>query len=480
MASFIGREEQLRALDRQLELVRAGGADHPGRALLVRGRRRVGKSRLIEEFIERAGVPHVFFTASLQKPAEELRLFAEEVAASDLPGAATFAEVAPGSWEGALRLLAGAVPDDGPSIVVIDELPYLTGSDPAFEGTLQKVFDRVIARRPVLIIGVGSDLAMMEALNDYGRPFHQRAREMVVPPLSPLEVGAMLGLEAADTFDAYLVTGGLPLICAEWPRGLSMWEYLEESLTFPTSALLVSGERALAAEFPSNSQARLVLSTVGAGERTFTTIGKTAGGLPQMSLSRTLTLLRNKRVVAADRPLSTKASQESRYRVADPYLRFWLTFIGPHMPEIERGRGDRVLARIQQSWTSWRGRAVEPVIRESLARLPAEMRMGTDGIVGGYWTRTNDPEIDLVLADREPVAERIEGVGSIKWLEDRPFDSRDLAALVTHRAQLPGAGPETPLFIVSRSGCTVGGVHVLGPDALLDGWRVTRPVTDVE
>jgi AAA+ ATPase superfamily predicted ATPase len=471
MGSFIGRDEQLHELDRQLDMVRAAGAERPGRALLVRGRRRVGKSRLIEEFVERAGVPHVYFTASQQPMTEELRLFAEEVAASDLPGAATFSGVTLGSWEAALRLLAGAVPDEGPSIVVIDELPYLAGADPAFEGTLQKMFDRVLARHPVLLIGVGSDLAMMEALNAYGPPFHQHAREMVVPPLSPLEVGAMLDLSPADSLDAYLVTGGLPLICDEWPRGMSMWGYLEESLTYPTSALLVSGERALAAEFPADGQARLVLSTIGAGERTFTTIGHKAGGLQQASLNRALTLLRNKRVVAADRPLSTKASRETRYRVADPHLRFWLTFLGPHLPEIERGRGDRVLARIRQSWTSWRGRAIEPVIRESLARLPAEKRAGTDGVVGGYWTRTNDPEIDLVFADREPVAARIEGVGSIKWLENQPFDDRDLARLITHRGQLPGASENTPLFVVSRSGSTVAGVQALGPEALLDGWR---------
>ncbi|MBB3083012.1 ATP-binding protein [Geodermatophilus sabuli] len=473
MVVFIGRDEQLRLLDRQLDVVRTGGA-RPGRALLVRGRRRVGKSRLIEEFIERAGVPHVYFTASKQPPAEELRLFAAEVAASDLPGAATFAAVTPSTWEAALNLLATAIPPDAPSILVIDELPYLTGDDDAFEGTLQKVFDRVLARHPVLLIGVGSDLAMMEALNAYGRPFHQRAGEMVVPPLSPLEVQAMLDLEPADAFDAYLVTGGLPLICDEWPRGLSLWEYLEEALAHSTSALLVSAERALAAEFPTEAQARRVLSTIGAGERTFSTIGQRAGGLQQASLNRSLTQLKDKRVVAADTPLSTRPSRETRYRVADPYLRFWLSFLGPHLAEVERGRGDRVLARIQASWTSWRGRAIEPVIRESLVRLPAEDRGGADGVVGGYWTRTNDPEIDLVIADREPVAKRIDAVGSIKWLEDEPFDSSDLGALVTHRGRLPGAAADTPLLVVSRNGSAVSGPTVLGPEQLLAGWRRRR------
>lgn len=45
-------------------------------------------------------------------------------------------------------------------------------------------------------------------------------------------------------------------------------------------------------------------------------------------------------------------SNQSRYRVTDPYRRFWLTFLGPHVPEIERGRGDRVLHRIDRSWGS--------------------------------------------------------------------------------------------------------------------------------
>jgi hypothetical protein len=55
-------------------------------------------------------------------------------------------------------------------VVVLDEMPHLIKTDPGFEGTLQKIFDRELSRRPVLLICVGSDLALMEALNEYGRP----------------------------------------------------------------------------------------------------------------------------------------------------------------------------------------------------------------------------------------------------------------------------------------------------------------------
>jgi uncharacterized protein len=472
LAGFVGRDRELATLNRMLERAVAGGrAGRPGRAVLMRGRRRVGKSRLVEEFVDRAGVPSLFFTASAQPTRDaDLALFTEAALASDLPAAHAFADQAPASWDAALRLLASALPDDRPAVVVLDEMPYLLANDPGFEGTLQKLFDREFSRRPVLVVCIGSDLAMMEALNEYGRPFHQRATEMVVPPLNPADVSSMLDLTPADAFDAFLVTGGLPLILDEWPRDASVTDYLTAAVDDPTSALLVSAERALAAEFPVEAQARQVLAAIGSGERSYSLIGRAAGGLPQASLSRALNLLTSKRLVDAMAPVSTRPSRATRYVVADPYLRFWLTFLGPHMDEIERGRGDLVLRRITSSWTSWRGRAIEPAIRESLRRLPDALPDGT-AVVGAYWTRTNDPEIDIVGADREPVAKQITCVGSIKWLENRPFDAHDLARLIVHRNRLPGGEDATPLIAVSRSGTAVDGVIPYGPDDLLAAWQ---------
>lgn len=473
MTGFIGRDRELAMLDRALGRVRTGGrTGRPGRAILMRGRRRVGKSRLAEEFVERTGLPYLFFTASAQSSTEaDLRLFTEAGASSGLPGAGMFRDQIPASWDAALRLLAAALPKDQPSVVILDEMPYIISNDPGFEGSLQKVFDRELSRLPVLLLCIGSDLAMMEALNDYGRPFHQRATEMVVPPLHPMDVATMLELPPADAFDAYLVTGGLPLILDEWPSGASLDDYLAEAVADPTSALLVSAERMLAAEFPVEAQARLVLGAIGSGERAYSMIGRAAGGLPQASLSRALQLLTAKRLVDAMVPLSTVPSRETRYVVTDPYLRFWLTFLGPYLAEIERGRGDLVLGRIRSSWTAWRGRVIEPVVRESLRRLDGETLPEGTRVIGGYWTRTNDPEIDIVGTDREPVAKQITVVGSIKWLEARPFDAHDLSRLMIHRSRLPGADQSTPLLAVSRAGVTVEGVLTVGPDDLIAAWR---------
>ena len=469
---FIGREYELGLLDRLLaQVVQGGRAGRPGRAILIRGRRRVGKSRLVEEFVDRAGVPYVYFTASGQPTVEaDLRLFAEAVRESDLPDTDLFADQSPGTWDAALRLLARCLPGQQPSVVVLDEMPYLIATDAGFEGTLQKTFDRELSRKPVLLVCVGSDLAMMEALNDYGRPFHQRATELVIPPLNPADAAEMLELSAADAFDAYLVSGGLPLILDEWPTGMKALDYVAQAVADPLSAMLVSGERALAAEFPPDSQARLVLGAIGSGERSYSKIQQAAGGIAPATLNRALQLLAAKRIVQASTPLSTRPSRETRYSIADPHMRFWLAFIGQHVAEIERGRGDLLMRRVKASWPSWRGGAIEPVIREALRRISDQLP-GDTQVIGGYWTRINDPEIDLVGADREPVAQRISFIGSIKWRDQHPFDERDLASLIAHRSKMPGADGSTPLLAVARGPVIVDSAEGFGPERLIGAWR---------
>lgn len=470
MAEFIGRTRELDLLGRELARVAHGvGGERPGRCLLLRGRRRVGKSRLVETFADQADAPFLFFTATGGDGRQELARLAADAGRSSLPQGALLANARPADWGSALELLTVALPDDRASIVVIDEVPYLMGRDDAFEGVLQRSWDRFLERKPVLLILIGSDLSMMEALNSYERPFHQRGRDMVVGPLNPAEIGGMLGLEPAAAFDAALLTGGLPLICGDWPPGADVGEFLRSAVSDPISALIVSAERSLAAEFPEHAQAKLVLRAIGSGERTFGNIAKAAGDIGASPLTRALNTLVDKRIVAAELPVSLHPSRERRYRITDPYLRFWLQFLGPHLEEIERGRPDLTLARIERSWTSWRGRAVEPLIREALARILPDTHLPAAPAVGAYWTRTNDVEIDIVGADRQPVARELKFLGSIKWLENSPFDVHDHAALTRHWAALTDR--PVPLIAVSRSGATATGLHaVYQPEDLIKAW----------
>ncbi|MEU8898260.1 DUF234 domain-containing protein [Nocardia sp. NPDC048505] len=475
---FKGRTADLDLLDGQLNQVVTRTGATLGRAVIVTGRRRVGKSRLVQEFSDRSGLPYFVFQATRgRNPAGERADFLDALARSPLPGAELVAGISVADWNQALRTLAIALPDDRASIVVIDEVPWLVEQDSEFEGALQTVWDRHLSAKPVLLLLVGSDISVMEALQSHGRPFFGRATKMTVAPLNLADVQTMTELPAAAAVDALLITGGFPEIVQSWRPGMSRPEFLRDATTNPLSPLLVAGELTLLGEFPEASRSRAVLEAIGTGDRTFGTIAAAAGSsgtLPSGTLTPLLNTLQAKRIVATDLPLSTKSdSKNKRYRIADSYLRFWLAFLQRGIPLIERGRGDLALERIERSWTTWRGRAVEPVIREALLRLLPDDRWPETEAVGGWWNRQNNPELDLIGADREPVAGAVHFVGSIKWLEDRPFDRHDYDALARGVLAVPGTEFDTPLVAVSRSG--VQGELPLascwGPEDLLRAWQ---------
>ena len=245
--------------------------------IAIRGRRQVGKSRLLEEFVRRSGARAIFYTASRQSSREELRNFAEQMATSATDAAAVAVAGPLGSWEAALTIAASGSSVEQPLVLVIDELPFLIESEPAIEGILQKQWDRSLEAQPVLLVLIGSDVSMMRALGEYGRPLYGRLTEMTVGPLSPGAIGEMLRLRDVDALDAYLVIGGYPRLAEIWEPGEDMWRFLRRELENPESPLIVLGERSLSAEFPAELKARAALEAIGAGERVFTAIMDRAG-----------------------------------------------------------------------------------------------------------------------------------------------------------------------------------------------------------
>jgi uncharacterized protein len=467
---FIGRHRDMQRLWRHLDAV---AFDGHGRLLSIRGRRQAGKSRLVTEFADRSGLPQLFFTGSrLASPGEELSRLAREAARSSLPRASMFDAVTPDSWAGALKLIASALPDT-PAIVVFDEFPWMCQASPALEGALQVAWDRTFESRPVLLILIGSDISMMEALSAYEHPLFGRVKEMIVNPFELGDTSQMIATaDPATAIDAQLVTGGYPRLCAEWRDAADVLTFLDRQLADENSDLIDVGRNVLAAEFPPDLQATRVLTAIGAGERTNKAIASRAG-IRDTPLARSLETLRaGKRIVAVDQPVSLRPRHDPHYRVADQYLRFWLRFIEPCLPDIARGRPDLALDRVRKSWYDYRGQAVESLIRESVERISmSDPALAGVRVVGSYWTRTGDTEVDLIGVDQWPGAQRVLSVGSIKWRESGPFDRRDLASLAAQRARVPGADGAT-LIAVSRSGCSARDLdRVFGPADIVGAWR---------
>jgi len=267
-------------------------------------------------------------------------------------------------------------------------------------------------------------------------------------------------------------------VSAKWAPPL---EFIRQECEDPASPLFGVPESVLLAEFPTPDQARRVLEAVGSGDRTHAAIAATAGGregpLQSGSLSPLLRrLTEEKRVLAVDEPLSVQPGKPALYRIRDHNLRMYLGVLRAAAEHAHRGRPDLAFGLVRRRWASLRGRAVEPVVRQALGMAAAagELPWPDTEAVGGWWNRRFSPEVDLVGADRAPVARRVLFAGSIKWL-GTPFDSHDLAALRRDAAQVPGFDPEAGgLAVVSLSGVhpSVEGVGLAwGADDVVAAWR---------
>lgn len=442
----------------------------------------MGKSRLVQEFCDSADVPYLYFAATKGSSAvDSVTAFLAELADSSLAAAghALPPTGVTGGWPDAFRVLDAALPET-PSVVVLDEVPWLAEQDQVFDGALQTAWDRLWSRRPVLLVLLGSDLHMMERLTAYDRPFHGRADNLVLGPLNPAETGRALGLHGADAIDAHLITGGLPGIIRSWPHATPPAEFLRQECEDPAAPLFSVPESSLLAEFPAPDQAHRVVESIGGDNRTHANIAATAGSsqgqIPSGTLSPLLRkLTEEKRVLAIDHPLSTSPGKPALYRVADSNLRFYLPIGRAIQEQARRGRpqvGARVLDR---QWTSWRGRAVEPLIREALelAGQAGGLPWPDTAAVGGWWNRQHNPEVDLVGADRSPVAGRIDFAGSIKWITGA-FDRHDLHSLRHAVGHIPGYDHErSGLVVVSLSGADLDTDEadlLWGPDEIMACW----------
>ena len=469
MRTFVGRSGLLGRMTREWQSVRDEGA---GRMITIRGRRRVGKTWLVEEFIERNDPPHVFFAASRQTPERELALFAQAVAASSLPSREQTAGVAFETWQSALVGAAAGAERSSPSVIVLDEFPYLLGdtsaSRDAVLGAVQAAWDRTLSRGPVLMVIVGSDRAMMEMITAPRQPLHQRpSRELVVPPLDPAEAASLSGFKGADALDSYLVTGGFPsVVRARMDRSIE--DFLTDQLADDGTPFVSTGRLVLDAELGGSDQARSILSVLGEGFRKRAVLANETG-IDAANLKRPLdVLIHEKRVIEARRPISTAASRDTRYEISDPFLRFYMRFIDRHRGEIERGRGRVIAPLILRDWSTYRGKAIEPVIRRALESLIPDARLGEAAVVGAYWTDDHRVEVDLVGADRrDPPATSLAFVGTVKWRQRRKISQGDFAALRASAARIPGVDPaRIQTVAVSPGGADATATRVF--DAVFD------------
>jgi len=437
----------LAALREHLDAVSLSGR---GRMIALRGRRQVGKSTVVEWFIGATGVPSVFTTAVYGASASQQLADATSAMGESrvpLPNASLLTQTKAVSWRDWLGRIALAA-QSGPVIAVLDEFPWFATADPTLEGELQVQWDRVLEKLPVLLILIGSDVTMMDRLTVHDRPLFGRFTPMTIPTLDPAEVAeAIPDATPTDVFDAYLITGGFPRLVSDLARsGTTPVAYARASMGDPFSPLITTARLMLDAEFADGPIAYQALSAIGAddaGHPGFTEILSTISNpadrnRTETAITRALkTLSADKALIEQERPAwAPESSKLRRYRVTDPYLRFWFRYLERQIDRISRGRPDLAIAAFDRDWSSWRGRSVEPVVRQSLLRLArTDERLADIEHIAPWWVRDNSVEVDIVATTRSATAM----VGTIKWRPERGVTDHDLARLRADRSRVPHA-----------------------------------------
>ena len=382
---FLDRVAEIRRLRRALSAP-------AGTLSIVFGRRRVGKSRLVQEALR--GHPAVYYVADDRDAAVQRAALAAEVARL-LPG---FADVTYDGWEALLDRFAREAPKG--AVLALDELPSIVARSPELPSLLQKFVDR--EHRPARhLVLLGSSQGMMHGLAlDSTAPLYGRAREIL--RVAPLGVGWLRrgtgAKTASEVVAGWAAFGGVPRYWELARPFHGVRRALRDLALDPLGVLYQEPDRLLRDDLDDVARAASVLALVAAGAHRASEIAGRLGS-PITSLSRPLARLVELGLIQRDVPFgeSHRDSKRSLYRVGDPFLRTWYRFVEPNRSRLEAGDLAAVQRHVDAKWPSHIGEAWEDLARATLPALRVHGRQWAKG--ERYWGRDirgGHVEIDLI------------------------------------------------------------------------------------
>lgn len=312
-----------------------------------RGRRRIGKSTLIEHFARKIGAQFIKIEGIKPRKGlcneDELRAFAEQLAVQT-----DAEETVPPNWLFAFKRLAQEIDDGGRTVILLDEVSWLGHYDNTFAGTLKIAWDNIFKRHDRLILVVCGSVStwIRENIIDNKAFYGRRSLDLLVNELPLSECVKFWGAAAEriptrEIFDVLAVTGGVPKYLEEINPALSAAENLRRMCFLPKAPLREDFDEMFTDVITRQPTfVGKVLRTLIDGGRSLTEIAEQVGVMKSGTLTDALDQLVEAGILFADRgknPVTGVEVRERRYRVRDNYSRFYLKYIEPHKATIDSG-----------------------------------------------------------------------------------------------------------------------------------------------
>ncbi len=440
---FVDRDTELSLLEKMYQSDQA-------ELFILYGRRRVGKTELLQAFCR--GKAGLFFIATMSSDRDQLASFSQQVY-SLLHGSASEQFSYP-TWESALDALK-EIP--GRPVIVIDEFTYLIDGNKAFPSILQKAWDASLRHTRLMLILCGSYIGMMETeVLGYRAPLYgRRTGSWLLEPLTLRIVPAFYPrYSSIENMEAWAVLGGMPYYLAAFSDSKDIFTNIRDQILDRSGLLFAEPRLLLLEELREPRNYFSILRAIAGGRRRLSEIVTGAGVGDSSATSRYLDILQQMRLVVRQVPVTESQPEKSKkglYQIKDAFLRFWFRYVHPYQNSLDLGLADTVLRQtIQPTFGQYVSFAFEEAAIEfvafqaqnsGLAFLPER--------IGRWWAP--DQEIDLVAINS---TERQILTGECKWsIHPVGLDVMDDLKQKT-TSLLEGKNWQTQYYLFSRSGFT--------------------------
>ncbi len=389
---FFGRLEEL-------EVLEDAYASRTAEMAIIYGRRRVGKTALIQQFCK--GKAFFFYTAKAWKDSYQLEQFSQAVGTFCGNAQQRFLQ-----WDAALRALAD-FPSKKRTVIVIDEFQYIAKERPSLLSELQVLWDEELSNKNIMLILCGSAVSFIakEVLGEKN-PLFGRARTIIkVRPLPFKTVAEFVpSYSVDDIFKGYAALGGIPYFWQGINSQKSMVENLATSLLRSNGFLNDEAQSVLRQEFRDPATYNAILQTVAYGATSRNEIAQKSL-VDSRTLSKYLSVLEDMDLIIKEFPIFAGPGQlgnasRGLYRIADPYLKFWFRFLA---------NNPTLIMTRQEALSEWR-ETVEPYFsdfasecfEEVCLQYLSEKRFAgklpfRPSALGRWWNA--DSKIDIVGSD---------------------------------------------------------------------------------